>query len=191
MPPHITSTAPVPFPYGCTHTRLKPAHLHEPPFATPVDRLAVGVRRQAWGRAHSRLGCYSLRFRVRFWALLVPLHITSTSPVPFPYGCTHTRLKPAHLREPPFTTPVDRLKVCVEAAMSSHSLKARLLLTEVRSPGLGRSSTPPHHQYKPRTLSLRLYSHEAEGGTPSRASFHHPRRPSQSVCEDSHEFTLT
>ena len=83
------------------------------------------------------------------------------------------KLKLAHLRKPPFTTPVDRLKVCVEAAMSSHSLKARLLLTEVQSPVPGRPGAPPHHQYKPRTLSLQLYSHEAQAGAPSRASFPH------------------
>ena len=83
-------------------------------------------------------------------------------------------LKPAHLREPPFTTPVDNLKVCVEAAVASRSLKARLLLTEVKSPVLGRPSTPPHHQYKPSTLSLRLHSHKAQAGTPLRASFHSP-----------------
>ena len=101
------------------------------------------------------------------------------------------KLKPEHLREPPFTTPVDRLKVCVEVGVGSRSLKAMLLLTDVRSPVLGRPSTLAHHQYKPRTLSLRLYSHEAEAGTPVRASFHHPRQPSESVCGGSHEFTLT
>ena len=80
------------------------------------------------------------------------------------------KLKPAHLHAPPFTsTPVDRLKVGVEAGVGSRSLKARLLLTEVQSPSLGRPSAPPHHQYNPRTLSLRLYSHEAQAGTPSRA----------------------
>ena len=102
------------------------------------------------------------------------------------------KLKPAHLHEPPFTiTPVDRLKVGVEAGVGSRSLKARLLLTEVKSPGLGRRSTPPHHQYKPHTLSLRLYSHEAQAGTPLRASFHHPRQLSESVCEGKHGVALT
>ena len=120
-----------------------------------------------------------MRVGVRFWAGLVPPHITSTTPVPFPYGGTHMKLKPAHLHAPPFTTPEDRLKVGVEAGVGSRSLKARLLLTEVRSLGLSHAGTPPHHQYKPYTLSLRLYSHEAQAGTPSRASFHHPRRPSQ------------
>ena len=115
-----------------------------------------------------------MRFRVRVWAVHVPIHITRTTLVPFPYGCTHTKLKPAHHREPPFTTPVDRLAVCVEAGMGSRSLKARLLLTEVKSPVLGRASTPPHHQYKPCALSLRLYSHKAQAGSPSRALFHHP-----------------
>ena len=42
--------------------------------------------------------------------------------------------------------------------------------------------TPPRHQYKPDTLSLRLHSHEAQAGTPSRASFHHPRRPYLKGC---------
>ena len=119
-------------------------------------------------------------------------HITSTTPVPFPYGCTHMKLKPAHLHTPPFTTPVDRLKVCVKAAMSSHSLKAMLLLTEVQSPVLRRPSTPSHHKYKPYTLSQRLYSHEAQAGTPSRASFHHhPRRPAQSGCGGRRGVALT
>ena len=58
--------------------------------------------------------------------------------------------------------------------MSSHPLKARLLLAEVESPVPGRPSTPPHHQYNPRTLSPRLYSHEAHAGTPSRASLTTP-----------------
>ena len=75
--------------------------------------------------------------------------------------------------------------------MSSHSLKARLLLTEVRSPALGRPSTPPHHQYNPCTLYLRLYSHEAQADTPLRASFHHPRQPSQSVCGGRREVAFT
>ena len=52
--------------------------------------------------------------------------------------------------------------------MGPRLLTAGLLLTEVKSPVLGRPSTPPHHQYKPHTLSLRLYSHEAQAGTPSR-----------------------
>ena len=180
VPPHITSTTPVPLPYGCTHMRLKPAHLHEPRSPPPYATVSKCVWRQPMGRAHSRLRCFSLRLRVRLWAVLVPLHITSTSPVPFSYGCTRMKLKPAHLRKPPFTTPVDRLQGCVEAGVGSHSLKARLLLPEVESPVLGRPSTPPRHQYKPHTLSLRLHSHDAQAGTPSRASFHHPRRPSQS-----------
>ena len=45
--------------------------------------------------------------------------------------------------------------------MRSRSLKARVLLPEVKSPVLGRPSTPPRHQYKPHTLSLWLHSHEA------------------------------
>ena len=49
-------------------------------------------------------GGTAVRLRVRFWAVLVPLHVTSTSPVPLPYSYTHTKLKPARLHEPPFTT---------------------------------------------------------------------------------------
>ena len=53
------------------------------------------------------------------------------------------------------------------------SLKARLLLSEAKGPVLGRLSASPHPQYKPRTLTLQLHSHEAQAGAPSRASFPH------------------
>ena len=108
VPLHVTSTSSIPFPCDYTHMKLKPAHLHEPPFTTPVDRTSKGVWRQAWGRAHPRLGCYSLRLGVRFWAVLVPLHVTSTSPIPFPCGYTHMTLKPAHLHERAIQTAASR-----------------------------------------------------------------------------------
>ena len=73
VPLHVTSTSPIPFPCGYTHMTPKPAHLHEPPFTARVDRTSKGAWRQVWGRAHPRLGCYSLRLGVRFWAVLVPL----------------------------------------------------------------------------------------------------------------------
>ena len=57
--------------------------------------------------------------------------------------------------------------------MRLRSLKARLLLSEATGPVLGRPGASPRHQYKPRTLSLQLHSHEAQAGAPSRASFPH------------------
>ena len=57
--------------------------------------------------------------------------------------------------------------------MRLRSLKARLVLSEATDLVLGRPSAPPHPQYKPRTLSLQLHSHEAQAGAPSRASFPH------------------
>ena len=133
--------------------------------------------------------------RLRSWRRFptaIPIEVRSPV-LSHPSTPTHHQYKPRNLslHAPSFTTPVDRLKVCVEPAMSSHSLKARLLLTEVQSPVLRRPSTPTQHQYKPRTLFLRLYSHEAQAGTPSRASFHHPRRSSQSVCGGSRGVALT
>ena len=57
--------------------------------------------------------------------------------------------------------------------MRVRSLKARLLLNEAKGPVPGLPSASPHTQYKPRTLSLQLHSHEAQAGAPSRASFPH------------------
>ena len=56
--------------------------------------------------------------------------------------------------------------------MRVRSLKARLLLSEAKSPVLDHPSASPHTQYKPRTLTLQLHLHEAQAGAPSRASFH-------------------
>ena len=102
VPLHITSTSPVPLRYSYTQMKLKPARLHEPPLTTTPSTVCGGRREVTL--AQGKDGCYSVRLKVRFWALLVPLHITNTNPIRFPYSYTHMKLKPARLHQPPLTT---------------------------------------------------------------------------------------